>query len=182
MSFPALMASGRPLGPIVSCNPAELRDERRCRRLLRLSHRRPRRLARLPRRVRALIGTARGLRRVLPRARGPTASTARVHARVPLAQSVDLPGRDRLRPRRPARAELAQPRGQRPDYGPPLDVAGAARIGGGPARLPELGLTRLRRCRAHAGPDRLTGGHVLSGHRLQGTPARGASPGRQHDR
>ena len=39
VSFPALMASGRPWVRIVSCNPAELRGPAGASRLLRLSHR-----------------------------------------------------------------------------------------------------------------------------------------------
>ena len=115
VSFPALMACGRPWVRIVSCNPAELARRAGAPHLLRLSDRRSQPLGRLPRGVRAHARRhARRLRRVLPRARGAAVAGPRVHARVTLAQPVALSRGDRLRPRLSARIRLAQPRGERP--------------------------------------------------------------------
>ncbi len=84
--------------------------------VLRLPDRRPLGLGGLRRRVRpGARPAAAGLRRVLPRARRAAARRARVHPHVGPDEPVAVPVGGRLRARRPAREQLAQPGVERAD-------------------------------------------------------------------
>ena len=115
VSFPAVMASGRPWARIVSCNPAEIKDPIVAPFSSGYAGRRPEPLGDLPGRVqpgpRRLVER---LRRVLPRPRRGRArqhaARPRVHARIAVHEPVRLPGRGRLPADGAARPDLAPAR------------------------------------------------------------------------
>ena len=93
---------------------------------------------------------ARGLRRVLPRARRARAARPRVHPRLAVPEPLPLSGRGRLRARArrsTARGTTCRPASARPTRRGRLPEALERRR---PARLPEPRLARLRRRRADA--------------------------------
>ena len=159
VSFPAVMAAGRPWVRIVSCNPIELKDPLIAPFSSGLRGGRPFGLAGVPRRVppRARRHVGR-LRRVLSRAwrrrPGRRRARPRVHARVPVAQPVLVPRRGGLRASERARPNVASPRLDGPRARDVLGPAGAPRGAPGRTRLPVAGQPRLGGCRADAAPGR----------------------------
>ena len=187
VSFPAVMAAGRPWVRIVSCNPAELKDplvapfssgypadDRSAW---------PAFLAEYRRAHARDVGR---LRRVLSRARGRwpcrRRARSRLHARVPVPQPVLVSRRGRLRAGEPARPDVASPRldgpRRRDVLGPPSAPRGAPRR----THLPVAGQPRLGGCRADAAPRRPAGADRPPGDRVEGPARRPDHAPRQHDR
>ena len=114
VSFPALPACGRPWVRISSCNPAEMKDPRRAADVLRLPGARPLGggvLAGVPARARATC-TRRSTSSAASAARRRCPAVEFMHES-PWLNLYLYPGRGRLRARAAARADVAQPRGER---------------------------------------------------------------------
>ncbi len=180
VGFPALAAGEVPWVRIVSCNPAEIKDERVPPVFSGYPSHGPQRLVRVLARVPAPDRPARGrARRVRAHARRTTAPRPRADRGLALAQRLSVPGGARLRPRLAAAGRLAEARVLRARRKATL-VAAAGR---GPTRISEPRLARVRRRRAHAGPDRRAGAsRRCPGRGLARAPARLAAPAQPHER
>ena len=152
--------------------------------LVRISRRRPGRLAGVPRGGRAdpprPVG---GVRHVQPRAwrHGSELRPVRPgsHLRIAVAQPLQLPGRGRLRARAPARPDLASAGFDGPGGGRDLGSARAPPQPGWSVDLPLAGQSRFGGRGPDAAPGRPAGDDRAPGHRLQGPAGRPDHPARQ---